>query len=280
MAKRKTHEEFVEEVFNLVGNEYEFITKYINSRTEIIVRHKVCDHVWNIIPSSLLKGLNNHKGEYVCPNCNNPRKTTEQFKKEVYSMVGNEFEVKSEYINTHTNIKMRHITCCHEFFVHPSNFIRDKSCPECSKEINAIKRRKTNDQFKQEVMEIRGDNYDFLTDYVGSDTKVRIRHRECGYEWECSPCNLTKKSQKGKLYCPNCNGGVSHDIDKFKEKVCELVGNEYLVLGDYINAKTPIRMIHNVEDCMYEYTVNPNDFTSSECRCPKCSGRARTTEES
>ena len=39
MGKKKTHEKFVEEVFNLVGDEYEVLGRYVNAKTKILMRH-------------------------------------------------------------------------------------------------------------------------------------------------------------------------------------------------------------------------------------------------
>lgn len=54
---------------------------------------------------------------------------------------------------------------------------------------------------------------------------------------------------------------------EFKEEVKNLVGNEYTVLGEYINNKTKIKIKHNI--CGHEYMVRPNDFQQGY-RCPEC----------
>ena len=46
-----------------------------------------------------------------------------------------------------------------------------------------------------------------------------------------------------------------------------LVGDEYTVSGDYINANTPILMKH--KKCGTEYLVTPNKFLHDR-RCPHC----------
>ena len=52
MARRKTNEEFTNEVYDLVGNEYIFLEKYIRDGTKIKCRHNKCGHEWYITPSS------------------------------------------------------------------------------------------------------------------------------------------------------------------------------------------------------------------------------------
>ncbi|NGU31161.1 hypothetical protein G6Z34_13810 [Clostridium perfringens] len=62
MAKRKTHEEFIQEVKELYGNEYEILGEYKGANIKILVRHNICGHEWEVIPSNLLRGQG-------CPVC-------------------------------------------------------------------------------------------------------------------------------------------------------------------------------------------------------------------
>lgn len=65
MVRRKTHEEFIKEVKDKYGNEYEILEKYVRSCIKIKVRHncRECNyHEWEVTPSRLLLG----KG---CPVC-------------------------------------------------------------------------------------------------------------------------------------------------------------------------------------------------------------------
>lgn len=58
----KTNDDFVKEVFNLVGEEYLFLEKYIDNRTKIKCIHNKCNTVWDISPDNFLRGRG-------CPNC-------------------------------------------------------------------------------------------------------------------------------------------------------------------------------------------------------------------
>jgi len=49
--KRKTHEEFIQEVYDLVGNEYTVLGKYINATTKILIRHNTCGHEYVVTPA-------------------------------------------------------------------------------------------------------------------------------------------------------------------------------------------------------------------------------------
>lgn len=56
--------------------------------------------------------------------------------------------------------------------------------------------------------------------------------------------------------------------DIFKEEVKMKTGNEYTVIGEYINNKTKIEMRH--EKCGKGYLVRPHDFLNKNRRCPHC----------
>ena len=59
---KKTQAEFEEEVKQLGKGEYEVIGNYINNRTKIKIRHKICGHIYDVLPSAFLQGKR-------CPNC-------------------------------------------------------------------------------------------------------------------------------------------------------------------------------------------------------------------
>ena len=54
MSRRKTHEEFVKEVFDLVGNEYEVISQYKTSKEKIVMRHHICNKDYEVKTSNFL----------------------------------------------------------------------------------------------------------------------------------------------------------------------------------------------------------------------------------
>ena len=62
----------------------------------------------------------------------------------------------------------------------------------------------------------------------------------------------------------------------FVKDVYSLVGDEYTVLGNYINNKTKILMIHN--KCGYQWDVQPAHFLNGS-RCPKCGHKIPYTTE-
>jgi hypothetical protein len=53
---RKTQDEFVQNMNDLYGNEYEVIGQYVNNKTKILIKHKLCECEFSKRPSELLRG--------------------------------------------------------------------------------------------------------------------------------------------------------------------------------------------------------------------------------
>ena len=188
------------------------------------------------------------------------RKTMEQFKKEVYDLVGDKYEVLGEYKNAMTKILMKHNKCGHEYMVTPNRFLSGCRCPYC-----AGRKKKTTEQFKKEVYDLVGNEYTILGEYKNLSTKILMKHNKCGHKYLVNPYNFLLGYNK----CPVCHVPIRKNLntDIFKEEVKKLVGDEYTVLGEYINANTKILIKHN--KCGHEYMVTPTNFKGDR-RCPYC----------
>lgn len=46
MPKRKTHEEFVKDVFEKLGPEYQVLSQYTNAHGKVLLHHDKCDNTF------------------------------------------------------------------------------------------------------------------------------------------------------------------------------------------------------------------------------------------
>lgn len=124
---RKTQYQFESEVNTLTNGEYEVLGKYINDSTKIKIKHILCGNEWEVEPSSFIQGSR-------CPICQHRSyiKTTDEFNKEMYNLVGKEYEALEEYKGGEVKILVRHNKCGHEYYVKPNNFRHGRRCPKCS----------------------------------------------------------------------------------------------------------------------------------------------------
>jgi len=204
MVKRKTHEEFVQQVYNLVGNEYEVIGKYINTARRIKMKHNICNNIFEVIPNNFLKS----KYPSRCPICKaeidrkRQMKTIETFKKEVYILTGNEYEVMGEYKGAHKKIAMRHCKCNTIWDITPNDFItKSARCPKCAPQAIGKKLRKTHETFLKDVFEKVGTEYTVMGRYIKNTTKIKMKHNKCGTEWEVTPKRFLYFNSR----CPKCD---------------------------------------------------------------------------
>lgn len=109
--------------------DYEILGEYKNSRTKILVRHKVCGKEFYTIPYNFLKTTEG------CPYCSSSaisksRTWTHEKFLEAVGERADEYEFLTDYVDAHTKIKIRH--CCgNEFEMTPDSFLRGGRCRAC-----------------------------------------------------------------------------------------------------------------------------------------------------
>lgn len=262
MPKKKTHDQYTQEVIELRGDIYDFLTEYVDAKTMIKIRHRVCDYVWETNPNNLRK--KNQKGNVCCPNCNGGGKSigTERFKEKVKEVVENEYLVLGEYINGSTPIKMKHNIkeCGYEYEVRPSCFLgsRKNRCPKCSGHI-----KDSIEEIKRKIFGLIGNEYDVLSEQYDFNNKITLKHNDCNHVFKMSPNNFISRNQR----CPKCAGNKKKTTEQFMKEVYLLVKDEYTILGEYINSHTKIKMKH--EKCGHIWNIAPSHFLNGN-RCPFC----------
>lgn len=254
---RKTHSQFQQEFCERAGDEYTLLSKYIDYITKVEVIHNKCGYKYMVTPSHFLTGTR-------CPSCfGKNRKTTEQYKKEVYDIFGNEYEILSEYVNAKTKVTVKHNLCNYVYEVAPFSILKGHGCQRC---FGSMKY--TNDEFIEKVFELVGNEYSVLSSYNGWDGKVRFKHNSCGHEYEAG----AGKFLFGRR-CPSCAGNIQKTNEQFIKQLKELVGEEYTLVSKYISAKERVRIKHNC--CFHTYEVTPDNFLRGR-RCRYCSNMSES----
>lgn len=245
---------FSQRVQQVVGDTYTFLQPYTNATTKMAVYHQDCGHIYYTTPNKFLNSNNR------CPYCaKNRQLTTDRFKQHLYDLVGNGYTLLTPYVNAKTKVKVRHNKCGHTYWVVPSSFTSGgRRCPYCYGNI-----KKTTKDFKHELTNVLGNEYTLLGTYKNALTPILVNHNKCGHEFMATPHELLRGRR-----CPVCYKTSKYNNDIFEKKLYLLVGNEYTVLGKYVDSKTPIRIKHN--KCGHIYKVRPNDFLNSNERCPYC----------
>lgn len=161
---------------------------------------------------------------------------------------------------------MYHQVCREEFTTTPDAFLGSRSgkakkgnrCPKCSG-----KWKRDTESFKKEVYELYGDEFEVISEYKGRHIDIELLHKKCNNTLLTRPRHFLD----GTSYCKFCSKKATKDTEAFKQQVFELVGEEYIVIGKYIDAKTPITLYH--QNCSKIYQVTPDNFLQGR-RCGHC----------
>lgn len=235
---RRTEEEFIKEIFDLVGSEYTILSPFVTTKIKVKIRHNICNHTYEVEPRDFFKGRR-------CPKCaGNKRKTTNEFKEEIYSLVKDEYIVLDEYVNDKTKLLIKHMVCSNEYLVKPNDFlngygrcrnclshkeyvlIKNNSTKKTNKKANSINNKTTKKRITEKKVikyfpysppyeKSLGYLYPELIEewstknlrntyqvYSQSSKKAWWKCKKCGHEWETRVSTRTSKQKSG---CPLCN---------------------------------------------------------------------------
>ena len=121
--KRKTHQEFIEEL-QKNNQKVVAIGTYVNYSTKIETKCVKCGHIWYAWPESLLKG-------HGCPVCaNNTKKTQESFVQEMYKY-NPHIEIIGEYKTALSPLRVRCRICGNEWLAKPNRLLSGAQCMRC-----------------------------------------------------------------------------------------------------------------------------------------------------
>lgn len=179
-----TNDEFLER-FNLVTSDIELLDEYKNHKTKIKCRCKIDNHEWSALPQSLLKG-------HGCPKCSqrkasiNYRKSHEQFIEEM-KVIHPDYEILDVYVDGKTALRYKCNVCGAIRKSTPNGLLRGDMCQSCF----AITRRSSTEAFKKKLEE-RNPDVELISEYIDTNTKVKVKckYHEC--EWFVLPSNALK----------------------------------------------------------------------------------------
>ena len=194
--------------------------------------------------------------------------TTEKFIELAKKVHGTKYDYsKVKYENSKTKVCI--ICPKHgEFWQKPASHLNGRGCQECYNERRGEIRKKTENEFLNELKNIFSDKYDYSKlKYVDDHTKVCLICPEHGEFW-MTPSHLLGR-KKG---CPKCSREITNKnrictTENFIEKAKKIHGDYYdYSLVDYKGAKIDVEIIcpkHGI------FLQKPNYHLSGN-GCPKC----------
>lgn len=134
--------------------------------------------------------------------------------------------------------------------------------------------RMTQEEFEQRVAEYTNNSVKVISPYVNKRTKVTIKCKTCGYEWEISPASLTPgiTQQYSFAGCPECKYQeveCAYCHKKFKRLKSELAKSKsgYVYCSHECGNKHKNLLRYNSEDGT-EYRRNA--FLNYPHKCAAC----------
>lgn len=257
MSKKKTHEEYVAELA-IKNPDIKVLEEYIDSHTPILHKCLIHNVYWKAKPSNILDGRG-------CPECkkmkikNKNKKIHSQYVKEL-SVVNPDIEVLEEYVNTNTPILHKCKIDGYVWKVCPSSILRGHGCPMCARRELQKQKLKSHEQYIKEVS-IINPNIEVLEQYIDAKTPILHRCRIDGNEWKTVPDSIIRGCG-----CPVCAGNILKTTNQYIKDVA-VVNPDIEVLGEYINAKTPI--LHKCKIDGNQWMASPTNILSGGC-CPQC----------
>lgn len=249
--KKKTDEEFRQEIKEASDGNIVPLENYINNDTPILFKYRDSGIEVRRKPKYVFENLVNKRGVKA-----NNRKSEEDINK---ILRDNDPESIYELITPYAGMKKKHIfrnTHTGEEFVTSINgFIKGVREPSKTKEKLRAIFAKTTEQFKQDVYKVVGDEYSVLGEYVTSNTKILLRHNLDGNEFLMTP-NAFLNGQRD----PKCSFKQVVDNDTFVKAIRDMWGDEYSALEEYHGSKEYVLMRHNTTGS--EFYMKPNVFLS------------------
>ena len=244
---RRTPESYRKEVSEITGGEYSVLGDFVNTKTKILHQHLVCGTVWDVTPNNFINVGSR------CPSCvfyRNLDKSHKAFVKKVDLIWGSEFTVLGKYLGVKEHIEVRHEECGEVLQVRPDSLLAGFGHASCSRTLEAVERAET---------------LGFICDTIPKNLsdKVWLTHIVCGLKVHR---NLRHVST-GYVGCSHCSGRSLRTPESYREEVAELTGEEYSVLGDFVDTKSKI--LHKHVECGHEWEIRPNHFLRG-ARCPNC----------
>lgn len=200
MSKRKTHEEFVEEMSEINSN-IEFLSNYITANEKIKCKCKICNNIWDVKPSSLLNGI----GCRVCGYdrlSNKLRKSHEEFVEEMFHKNSN-IKIIGMYKNSKTKVECLCKICSNKWMGSPDYLLKKHNCPKCERKRIIKNYTKSQDAYVQELHNAHPDII-LVGEYKNMSTKTLHKCLKCNYEWDMKPSKIYYKGNA----CPVCNKSV------------------------------------------------------------------------
>ncbi len=264
--------EFIDKAIKIHGDKYNYLnTKYVNSRTKVIVDCKIHGK-FEITPN---QHLSRESGCQICSKINKSQKscdTKEEFIKKANEIHSDKYDYSN--VDYEHNLKEVKIICKEhgEFLQTPKVHKRGHGCKKCAGRLVT-----NQTEFILKANEIHCNKYDYSkVIYIDTSSKIIITCNKHG-EFEQKPNNHLQG--KG---CAKCFFELNGDLkrkprEEFIKEAILIHGNKFdYSKVEYKNTSEEVKIICKEHG---EFLQTPTIHLSSVYGCQKCSGNYTLTKE-
>ena len=252
MARRKTHEKYVEEVA-IKNKNIEVVGQYANAETKILHMCLIDGYEWYAKPANILSG----KG---CPKCaGNLQLTTSEYLSRL-SVVNPNIEAIEDYVTAKTKILHKCKIDGYEWYVEPSSTLQGCGCPQCAGNI-----KRSHEEYVVELL-TKNPNVESIDVYVNANTPILHRCILHDVYWYITPYNALLGRGCVKCSHEKTRLSIMKTQEEYEAELC--IKNPHVKLvGKYINARTPTTHRCNEHNMLWD--VLPHSVLLGN-GCSKC----------
>lgn len=194
-------EQFKKEIVNKYNRDDFEILSY-TKRTHPIVIKCNCGNIFTLDRANRLL---DQSRKNICPKCLIKKQPLQQEKSKNYQHKYNfwyekigqkKYIVLEPYLCYSKSIKLKCKKCGSVTYRKIKSLLQKSECLVCELKCNT---KKTDQVFKQQILELEGTDYISLDEYKGAHVKIKIKHK-CGFIYETTPDNFLSRGRR----CPKC----------------------------------------------------------------------------
>jgi len=239
--KHVTEAEFLKRIQDIHKGRYLYKSGYKNTNTKVKMFCTSCNKEFYSKPAKLFIGQG-------CPYCraerigDKLRLTNTSFLGRVNQILGNDYQVLSEYKGLTKKVTIKHNTCGNTYSIVATSILnKQKTCPYCKQlEVNHSGFTYSADEINQKIFDLVADEYTILSEYKNAKTKMLFRHNTCGHQFWMVPQKFILDGQR----CPDCYHSRGEDkVLNYLEKNTDYIIKQQFKFKDlYYKAEhSPLR---------------------------------------
>jgi hypothetical protein len=229
LKQRKTPIQFTLDAKS-INPDIDILDEYTNSKTHLNCRCKVCNYVWKILPSNIMKGRG-------CPSCSGHiSMSSDEFLKRLKELQPN-IQVMGRYVSNKTRALCKCTICNWEWEPPLHRLLKGRGCPSCSGVPDI-----THEIFITKTLESRED-LTVVGKYKTMRQNIACKCNLCNFIWDAPAQHIWK----GTSGCPKCgfaksadSSRKSHDVFMREFRANNLDFETIKLNGEYRSAMTKL----------------------------------------